>query len=268
MDSTSSSRRRSASAALLLVILGVATIAVTLAACGDAAERPAGPERASVHRQRSPYLSRVRDAVIRGVRRDFALGTGIGGAAFEACMSTRLRGVLDAQTIDSLVAVYRRPYGTARAARALNTLAAPLAARCGHRSWMPELVEAAHGLRSAGPNGAAVRKLGVTYGPYLGVRCRKVGYDRCGRVGIDVVLGHAATRVVAVAGPRAIPLRTPGRHSRVRYRDWVGTFTHAYLPHRSRRDLAYVPVELRVRFASGRRARAVFPHTLLAPGWG
>lgn len=111
----------------------------------------------------------------------------------------------------------------------------------------------------------------VTYGPYLGMRCRHVGYGRCGRVGIDVVFRRDATSVAATIGGQTIRLRTPGLHDGVEYRDWVGTFTHADLPsgrHNRNRELAYVPVELRVEFASGRRAHLHFPHVLVSSGWG
>ena len=237
-------------------------LALALAACGGGA--PSSQDRA--------YLDRVRDAVVHGAAVDFALGTGIGGRPFEACVKRLLRERLDGPTIGNLVAVYRRPAGTAYAAQALNALTAPLAARCGHRSWVPELVEAASGLRSAAPIGAAIEKLGVTYGPYLGMRCRHVGYGRCRRVGIDVVFGHAATSVeAAIDGGLPIRLRTPGRHNGIEYRDWVGTFTHAELPprrHHQDQALAYVPIELRVEFADGRRAHALFPHVLVSSGWG
>jgi hypothetical protein len=246
----------------------VAVVGVVLAGCGAGASS-SSPVASS--QGRVAYLDRVRDAVVHGAATDFALGTGIGGPSFEACVKGSLRGALDGPTIGNLVAVYRRPQGVAYAAQALNALAAPLAAACGHRSWVPELVEAARGLRSAAPIGAAIQKLGVTYGPYLGMRCSNAGYGRCERVGIDVVFGHAATRVVALAGGEAIRLRTPGQHNRIRYRDWVGTFTSVDFPRRNHhRDqaLVYVPVELRVHFADGRRARALFPHVLVSSGWG
>jgi hypothetical protein len=281
----------------ILALAVVATMATLLAGCGDAGggsdpaadgstaaasradargagtveERLTRLERFSTHERRLAYLDRVRGAVIRGAATDFALATGIGGPSFEACVKVGLRDALDAATIGNLVAVYRRPGGVAYAAQALNALAAPPAASCGHRHWVPELVEAARGLRSAAPIGAAIEKLGVTYGPYLGMRCRHAGYGRCGRFGIDVVFGHAASRVLATVGPQTIRLRTPGLHNGVEYRDWVGTFTHADLPPRRRhrdQDLVYVGVELRVHFADGRRARAVFSHVLVSSGWG
>lgn len=278
--------RRTRGAALLLLV-----VAVAAAACGggtrssrDGAARQSDPgryaietrlatlERLSDHERRVAYLDRVRDAVARGAATDFARGTGIGGRPFEACVKGLLREALDGPTIANLVAIYRRPSGTAYAAQALNALTAPLAASCGRRFWVPELVEAARGLRNAAPIGAAIKKLGVTYGPYLGKRCRHTGYAGCELIGIDIVFGHAATRVVAIAGDQRIGLRTPGKHNGVRYRDWVGNFTHAGLSrpradHRAT-DLVYVGVELRVHFADGRRAHAFFPHVLVSSGWG
>ena len=234
---------------LLLAAVGAAVVAMLLAGCGSTdpgeatasgaprsapprgtvAERLASLERLAVHERRAAYLDRVRDAVVRGTSADFAIGTGIGGPPFEACVKGLLREALDGPTISNLVAVYRRPDGVAYAAQALNALAAPLAADCGHRSWVPELIEAARGLRSGRPIGAAIEKLGVTYGPYLGKRCRHLAYPGCERIGIDVVFGHAATRVVATVGGQQIRLRTPGEHNGVVYRDWVGTFTHTGL---------------------------------------
>ena len=230
-------------------------------------------ERASFHQRRAAYLERVRRAVIRGLGRDFAAGTGIGGPLFESCVKGLLRETLEPPQISNLAAVYRRPDGAAYAAQALNALVAPLAADCGHRYWVPELVDAARGLAIAHTAGAAARNLGVTYGPYLGIRCHGVGHRGCNMVGVDIVFRHAATRVLALVGDRRIHLRTPGEHDRIPYRDWVGTFTHAgFGRHDSPFHLGdqpvYVGVELAVRFADGHRARALFPHVLLSSGWG
>jgi hypothetical protein len=127
----------------------------------------------------------------------------------------------------------------------------------------------ARGLRTAAPIDTATRRLGVTYGPFLGRRCRHV-HRGCGLVGIDVVLAHAATRVEAIAGSQRIRLRTPGQHNGIRLRDWVGTFTHtgfARTPH-PHRDLVYVGVELRIHFVDGRQADALFPRVRVLSGWG
>jgi len=122
-------------------------------------------------------------------------------------------------------------------------------------------------VRSAGPG----QRLGLTYGPYLGRRCAPPGRRNCERVGIDVVFRRAAARVVAVAGAQKIRLRTPGKHDGVRYRDWVGLFTHAGFPRPARGagdTVVHAAVELRVRFADGRRVAAILPHVALLPGWG
>jgi hypothetical protein len=128
-------------------------------------------------------------------------------------------------------------------------------------------------LRSGISAGAATKTLGVTYGPFLGKRCRDVAYPRCERIGIDVVFRNAATRVVAIAGDQQIKLRTPGKHNGIRHLDWVGTFTQTGLArtHKSANrsgELLYTPIELRVTFATGRTTRALFPHVLVTSGWG
>ena len=126
--------------------------------------------------------------------------------------------------------------------------------------------------RVAGPTGAAAKHLGVTYGPFLGLRCsHPVAKADCERIGIDVVFRRPAIRVVAVAGSQRIILRTPGKHDGVRRRDWVGTFTESGIApgsYDSGVNVIRVPVEVRVTFAGGRHAHALFPQALLAPGWG
>ena len=291
---------------LALMLASLAAVVAVLAGCGSEASSSNGSSTGSgtrqeplggrltaiehtvTHVRRTAYWNRVRKAIIRGEARDYAAGTRIGGLRFQACLRAGLREALDPPTISNLVEIYRRPGGTAYAAQALNSLAFPAAAECGHPYWVPELVDAASGLRVARPTGAAVRRLGVTYGPYLGVRCGKANHPGCGRVGIDVVFRHAATRVVALVGGDRLVLRTPGKHDGVRYRDWVGTLTGAGFyrrgspffihPHglyggRAHRAWAgsppvYVAVQLRVRFADGRHVRALFPHVFVSPGWG
>lgn len=256
------SGRRLTALALLIPIVVAALLAATAGGSGTLAR----------HSARAAYFDHVRDAVVRGAARDFNEGTGIGGPDFEACVKGQLREALDAPTLTSLTAIYRRPGGSAYAAQTLNAIAAPLAARCGHRYWVPELVDAARGLSFTHPTGAAVRHLGVTYGPYLGLRCsHPVAKADCERIGIDVVFRRAATRVVAIAGDQRIKLRTPGQHDGVRRHDWVGTFTEAGIAPGSYENgvnVIRVPVELRVAFAGGRHAHALFPRAILAPGWG
>jgi hypothetical protein len=283
-------RPRSASSLLVAAILGVALMSVS--ACGSASTEAdsAAAGSTNVEKQalsdyeRSGYFERIRDAVLQVAAMDFAQGTGIGGPAYESCVRRLLREALDRPTITTLVQVYRRPGGQQFAAQALNALSSPLGAMCGHRSYVPELVDASRGLREGKPTGAAVRTLGVTYGPFLGVRCRRADHIGCDRVGVDVVLATAATGAVALVGDRRARLRTPGVHNAVRHHDWVGTFSNAGMDRRgspfhirgNRRAGAvwagsppvYLPIELRVRFADGHSASALFPRVFVSPGWG
>jgi hypothetical protein len=282
---------RSASALLVTALLALAT--VSLFACGTAprnTDSTSTPPTAIAGEARvgdeglPASFERVRRAVLQGAAEDFAQGTGIGGPAFESCVRGLLGKALDRATITRLAQVYRRPEGQQFAAQALNALASPLGAKCGHRSYVPELVEASRGLRKGKPVGPAVRGLGITYGPYLGVRCHRAGHLGCDRVGIDVVFSAGASRVTAVVGARHLQLHTPGMHTGVRYRDWVGTFTRAGMdrpesPFHVRSygrahtmwagsPATYVSVELRVEFADGRIAKALVPDVFLSPGWG
>jgi hypothetical protein len=256
-------------ASMALLLSGA--VVASLAACGSDSEDPS-------------RLERLRAAVLSGAREDFAAGTGAGGPAFEACVLGRLEEALDRPALERLVGVRRRPGGQQFAAQALNALAAPLAARCGHRFYVPKLVEASRGLRGRVPSEAAAKRLGVVYGPYLGIRCRRANRIGCDRVGIDVVFSARAKRVTAVVGGRRLRLRTPGLHSGVRGRDWVGTLERAGLSRRGSplrveaygpgdtawagNPARYVRVELQVDFADRSRARAVFPAVFLSPGWG
>jgi hypothetical protein len=252
-----SSRRRRAALALLIPIVLAAFLAATAGGSGTEA--------------RHSYFDRVRDAVVQGVGRDFAEGTGIGGPDYASCLKDEIGGALDPPTISSLATVYRRPGNSAYAAQVLNAIALPLATRCGHRYWVPELTAAA-GLSFSHDTGVAVRTLGVSYGPFLGARCRGARSGHCGRVGIDVVFRRPATSVVAYIGINHTRLVTPGAHNGVTNHDWVGTFTDARFtppgPFNVDNEPFYVAVELRVIFAGGRHAHALFPRVLLAPGWG
>lgn len=281
--------RRPRSTHLLAASL-IALAALSAPGCGSTGEAPpSGSSASTAASSNGPgkagpaSFERVREAVLRGARRDFSQGTGVGGPAFERCLLGRLGRALDRAAIARLSGIYRRPDGQPFAAQALNALAARPAASCGRRADVPELVEASRGLRADRVPGAAATALGVVYGPYLAVRCGRAGRIDCDRVGIDVVLAAAAGRVTATVGDRHLRLRTPGQHSGVPGRDWVGTFAGAGLsrpgsPFRVRgygragrvwagSPATYVPVELGVAFADGRTARARFPAVFLSPAW-
>ncbi len=226
---------------------------------------------------------RLREAIVRGEARDYASGTRVGGPAFQACLKGSLRAALDAPTLARLVQVYRRPDGQPFSAQALNALAGPLGAGCGHRAYVPEMINASQALAAGALTGASVGRLGVAYGPYLGVRCLRAGRIGCDRVGIDIVFSRAARSVVAVLDGRHLPLHTPGMHTGVRRHDWVGTLDNAGMTTRGSPfwigdtygpgkwagyPAVYVPIEFRVAYADGRRARARFGKVFLSPGWG
>lgn len=226
----------------------------------------------------------LRRAILKGVAADFRAGTGAGPPGFEQCLMPKLRRVLDDGALASLVAVYRRRAGQQFAAQALNQLAGPPAAACGGSRFVPEMIAASEALRLGHPAGHARSRLQVSYGPYLGVRCRRPNSTRCERVGLDVVLKRRARSVTASIAERTISLVTPGLHSGVRGEDWVGSFAHvgfgqADSPFRIRGNgrapgiwagypPVYVPVRISVTYRGGRHVSSTFGHVFLSPGWG
>lgn len=274
-------------AALALVVSTAAAVGCGSGGPGGTSDgAPAGTAMRShpAAAARAAEIQRLRRAVVRGAARDFAIGNGIGGHAYEACVLVSLRDALDRAALARLVQVYRRPDGRQFAAQALNRLAVPLGAACGHPYYVPELVEASRGFARGRTRTVAAERLGITYGPYLGVRCGRPNHHGCDLVGIDVVFGHAANRVLALIGDSRLRLHTPGMHDGVRYRDWVGTLANAglarpgsplHIPGAGRAPhvwagspAVYVPVEIDVAYADGRHLRALVPRVFLSPGWG
>jgi hypothetical protein len=189
--------------------------------------------------------------------------------------------------LDRLVAIYRRPDGRQLAAQTLNALAAPVGAECGGAEYVPELVTASVALGGDYPLsrlGIAARRLGVTYGPYLGVDCRRVGSKRCDRVGVDVVLRRDARAVTAWVGGRRLVLRTPGLHSGEAGRDWVGYLNRVGLgrpgsPFRvpsnggnpdtwAGSPAVQLPVRLVISYPDETTVTGTLPRVPLSPGWG
>lgn len=125
-------------------------------------------------------------------------------------------------------------------------------------------------------------RLAVTFGPYLGVRCRAPNSIRCDVVGIDVVLKQRASHVSASIAGRRTSLTTPGFHNAVRGLDWVRPrLAHAGLMRRGSplyvgdgksrwlgEPPVYVPVRITATDADGRQLSTTFPRVLLHPGWG
>jgi hypothetical protein len=232
-------------------------------------------------------FNRMRDKVVLGLATDFRAGTHAGPDGFGLCVRLGMRRVLTHAQLSRLVSVYRRPGGQAFAAQALNVLAAPIGAECGGAKFIPELIGAAEALGGKYPLSRleiAARRLGIGYGPYLGVRCARPGSTHCDQVGIDVVLHREAAAVTAWVGGRRLHLQTPGLHNGVVGRDWVGYLPRVgldrpespfYIPLNGRNPgtwagypAVYVPVRLAIAYPSGDRVLGTVPRVFLSPGWG
>jgi hypothetical protein len=193
----------------------------------------------------------------------------------------RLR--LDERTLRSLALVYRRPSGQQFTAQALSDLAVPVGDRCGGRRFVPEMIDASIAFRT-GHLPAAGIEARLSYGPYLGVTCGRANTIGCDSVGIDLVLRREASAVTARVAGRELRLRTPGLHTGVAGRDWVGYLDRVGLGRPESpfhvdsysRDPEvwagspplYVPVRLEVSYPAGRRATGTLPRVSLSPGWG
>jgi hypothetical protein len=278
--------RRLALATFFLLLAGLAMGCGSSGSWGSEASAPPAGSSAPLH-SASIDFSHMRDKVILGLATDFRAGTHAGPDGFGLCVRLGMRRALTPAHLSRLVSVYRRPDGQQFAAQALNALAAPVGAECGGAKFVPELVGASEALAGDYPLSRldiAARRLGVGYGPYLGVRCRRAGSTRCDDVGIDVVLHRRATAVTAWVAGRRLRLRTPGLHNGVAGRDWVGYLGQVGLdrpgspfqiPSNGRKPgiwagypPVYVPVRLTIAYPDGERVTGTLPRVFLSPGWG
>jgi hypothetical protein len=165
----------------------------------------------------------------------------------------------------------------------LRIWAGPAGARPAVRDDVERLIDSL-AVHAATEDGLARPRLAITYGPYLGVRCRKANSIRCDRVGIDVVLRRRALEVSAELGGRTVTLQTPGLHNGVRGKDWVGTLPRTgmtcegsafFIPAAGRDDGTWVgdpsvqvPVRLIATYADGGRGEVLLRRVPLRPGWG
>jgi hypothetical protein len=260
--------------------------AALLSACGSGGSTEASTGQGGRSTQ-GEDLGRLRDAVVRGVAENFRGGTDAGPRRFGLCLRLGVRRALTVGELNRLVSIHRRPDGQAFAAQALNELAAPIGGVCGGAKFVPELVAAAGALGGRYPLGRLdrqARRIGIVYGPHLGVTCRDASTTRCDDVGIDLVLGSDATAVTATVGGRRLELRTPGLHNGVARRDWVGylhgvglerprspffTGRKGRVPrHWAGNPAVYLPVRLAVKYPDAGHGSASLRRVLLSPGWG
>jgi hypothetical protein len=266
-----------ASLVLLAVLLGIG--------CGSGApEQRSGQGREKV--APTDYQA-MRDKVVLGLAKDFRAGTHAGPPRYGLCVRLGMRRALTREQLGRLVAIYRRSDGQQLAAQALNALAAPVGAECGGARYVPELVMASEAVGGDYPLarlGIAAHRLGITYGPYLGVTCRKTGATGCDSVGVDVVLRRDARAVTAWLGGRRLVMRTPGLHTGRAGRDWVGYLDRVglerpaspfHIPANGRNTpslagspAVHLPVRLEISYPDETTMADTLPHVLLSPGWG
>jgi hypothetical protein len=135
---------------------------------------------------------RMRAAVIESARRDFDSAVE-GPRGFANCFTSRFRRTLTQGRIAELAAIHSRE-GEPAAARALNDLGAPDGDACGGRRWVPQLTEAATGLRPErrdGAGGGAQRTVGRPTKASVNLPAR----ERLARLGLT--LGPPANLVEA-----------------------------------------------------------------------
>lgn len=253
-------RFATASLALLAVLVAIG--------CGSgASEQRSGQGREKV--APTDYQA-MRDKVLLGLAKDFRASTRVGPPRYGLCVRLGMRQALTQEQLGRLVAIYRRPGGQQLAAQALNALAAPVGAECGGAKYVPELVTASEAVGGDYPLarlGIAARRLGLTYGPYLGVTCRQAGATGCDSVGVDVVLRRDARAVTAWVGGRRLVMRTPGLHTGRAGRDWVGYLDRVGLGGPGS-PAVYLPVRLEILYPDETTMADTLPHVLLSPGWG
>jgi hypothetical protein len=194
---------------------------------------------------------------------------------------------LDRQTLLRLLLAARRPHGAAYASQALNRLAVPVGDACGGRRFVPELTAAGSVLRESRMVDSRAHRLGLEYGPYVGVACRHDPDTACDRVGFDLVLRRAARSVKASVAGRAIHLVTPGpvpHDAGAVGRDWGGFLGDAGLRRESSpfhipvdrfepgrwagKPPVHLPVRITIIYPGGGHDRIAIPAVSLSPGFG
>jgi hypothetical protein len=259
-------------------------LTAALAACGSGGATSTASTRGGA----APLSEeRLRDLVLHGVGEDFRRGTHAGPPGFALCLRLGIRRALDKTTLQRLLSIARRPEGAPYAAQALNGLAVPIGDACGSRRFVPELTSAAAVLDGVRIVDTRAHRLGLEYGPYIGVSCPRPNRADCDRVGIDLVLRRDARSVEVTVAGRAVDLVTPGpvpHDAGAAGRDWGGYLSDVGLrragspfhfpagrrpPDRwAGQPPVYLPVSLLVAYPGGRREAIRLPPTFLSPGFG
>jgi hypothetical protein len=268
-----------------LAIAVAIVLVLLLAGCGASDEasttvdapRNAGPQSEEV----------LRSKIVTGVGEDFRSGTHAGPTGFGICIRLGMSHALDRATLLRLLSVSRRRGGGAFAAQALADIAVPIGDACGGRQFVPELISAAAALRGARLVDSRAHRLGLEYGPYIGVACRRPSRTGCDRIGLDLVLRRPARSVAATVAGRRVQLVTPGpipHDADAVGRDW-GRFLEnvglqregslfyiepsgRHFGHWAGQPPVYLPMRVEVVYPGGRRETLRMPPVFLSPGFG
>jgi hypothetical protein len=152
------------------VAVGLTAFALGIAGCNGDERTRAGNGATDTNPARSESLGapwkRTRAKIIEGARRD--LDSAVEGRrGFANCFISRFGRRLTQDRVAELAAIHAAQ-GEPAAARALNDLGVADGDACGGRQWVPQLTEAATGLRPERrdlPSRKRLARLGLTLGP-------------------------------------------------------------------------------------------------------
>jgi hypothetical protein len=262
-----------------------AVLVLVLAGCGGSGRTPTAAEAPPNAGPQSEEV--LRSKIVTGVGEDFRGGTQAGPKGYGICIRAGIGRALDRATLRRLLTVSRRSRGAAFAAQALNAIAVLIGGACGGRRFVPELVHAAAALRGARLVDSRAHRLGLEYGPYLGISCPRPSRRACDRIGIDLVLRRQARSVAAIVARRRVQLVTPGpipHDAGAVGRDWGGFLEDVglgregspfHIPPGGRspdrwggQPPVYLPMRVAIVYPGGRRETLRMPPVFLSPGFG
>ena len=245
----------------------VVALALLLAGCGGSGRTPSAGEAAPNAGPQSEEV--LRSKIVTGVGEDFRGGTQAGPRGYGICIRVGIGRALDRATLRRLLTVSRRSRGAAFAAQALNAIAVPIGDACGGRRFVPELVHAATALRGARLVDTRAHRIGLEYGPYLGVSCRRPSRRACDRIGISSSSGGRRARSPrsSPAGASSWSHPAPSRMTPARWAA-TGAASSRTPACGARGSSAPLPVRVAIVYPGGRRKTLQMPPVRVSAGFG